>query len=208
MIGFVFIDAIERLITTQFWDAERQDVTVTFVEPRRPARRHALARLPGVIAVEPQRIVAVRIRSGHRERYLAITGVRRTPRFAGSSIADGRAIRLPPSGVVLSQMLADVLGVSAGDTVTLEVLEGARPVAQVAVDGPRRRHPRLSAYMDMAALHALMREGDVSSGALLLVDAAQRAAAVASAEGSCRPSRAPASSAPCFAASARRWPRT
>ena len=34
MIGFVFADAIDRLITTQFWVAERQDVTVTFVEPR------------------------------------------------------------------------------------------------------------------------------------------------------------------------------
>ena len=34
MIGFVFSDAIDRLIQTQFWDAERQDVTVTFVEPR------------------------------------------------------------------------------------------------------------------------------------------------------------------------------
>ena len=34
MIGFVFSDAIERLIETQFWLAERQDVTVGFVEPR------------------------------------------------------------------------------------------------------------------------------------------------------------------------------
>ena len=62
MIGFVFADAIERLIETQFWVAERQDVTINFVEPRSDAARHALARLPGVIAVEPQRIVAVRVR--------------------------------------------------------------------------------------------------------------------------------------------------
>ena len=33
MIGFVFTDAIEQLIQTQFWEAERQDVTVSFVEP-------------------------------------------------------------------------------------------------------------------------------------------------------------------------------
>ena len=36
MIGFVFSDAIDRLIETQFWVAERQDVTVAF---RRAARR-------------------------------------------------------------------------------------------------------------------------------------------------------------------------
>ena len=39
MIGFVFADAIERLIETQFWVAERQDVTVSFVEPRSPRPR-------------------------------------------------------------------------------------------------------------------------------------------------------------------------
>ena len=48
MIGFVFTDAMDRLIATQFWVAERQDVTVSFVEPRSDAARHALARLPGV----------------------------------------------------------------------------------------------------------------------------------------------------------------
>ena len=57
MIGFVFSQAIERLILTQFWDAERQDVTVNFVEPRSERARYELARLPGVIAVEPQRTV-------------------------------------------------------------------------------------------------------------------------------------------------------
>ncbi len=53
MIGFVFSDAIEHLIQTQFWEAERQDVTVTFVEPRDSEARHALARLPGVLPLSP-----------------------------------------------------------------------------------------------------------------------------------------------------------
>ena len=65
MIGFVFNDAIDHLILTQFWEAERQDVTVNFIEPRDESVRYALARLPGVVAVEPQRTVAARIRSGY-----------------------------------------------------------------------------------------------------------------------------------------------
>ena len=100
MIGFVFTEAMDRLILTQFWVSERQDVTVTFVEPRSESAIHALARLPGVMAVEPQRSVAVRIRSGHRQRYLAITGVPPDPRFKRIVDRNGRAIRLPPSGVV------------------------------------------------------------------------------------------------------------
>jgi putative ABC transport system permease protein len=175
MVGFVFADAMEKLIETQFWVAERQDVTVTFVEPRSEAARHALARLPGVLAVEPQRTVAARVRAGHRERYLAITGVPPNPRFKRIVDRDGRAIRMPPSGVVFSKVLADVLGVRAGDEVTIEVLEGARPVRDVRITGLVDDVLGVAVYMDKQALHRMMREDEVVSGALLLVDTAQSA---------------------------------
>jgi putative ABC transport system permease protein len=148
-------------------------VTVNFVEPRSSAVTHALARLPGVIAVEPQRMVATRIRSDYRERYLAVTGVPATPRFKRIVDRNGHPVRLPPSGVVLSTTLARVLGVVQGDRITLEVLEGHRPVREVIVTGLVDDIMGLSAYMDKDALHQLMREGDVATGALLLIDPAR-----------------------------------
>jgi putative ABC transport system permease protein len=175
MVGFVFSDAIERLIETQFWLAERQDVAVNFVEPRSDAARHALARLPGVVAVEPQRSVAVRVRSGHRERYLSLTGVPPSPRFRQIVDRNGGRVQMPASGVVLSSILGDVLGVGPGDVITIEVLEGERPVRQVQVSGLVDDTMGLAMYMDLDAVHRLMREGDVASGALLLVDAEHQA---------------------------------
>jgi putative ABC transport system permease protein len=176
MVGFVFSDAIERLIETQFWVAERQDVTVGFVEPRSDAARHALARLPGVVAVEPQRTVAVRVRSGYRERYLALAGVPANPRLKRIVDRDGRGIQMPASGVVMSLILAEVLGVRPGDSVTLDVLEGVRPVLQVPVTGLVDDTMGLAMYMELDQVHRLMREADVASGALLLIDPTRQAA--------------------------------
>jgi putative ABC transport system permease protein len=173
MIGFVFAQAIERLILTQFWDAERQDVTVNFVEPRSERARYELARLPGVIAVEPQRTVPVRMHAGHHERYLAVTGVPDTPRLKRIVDREGRPTDLPPSGLVLSQILAQVLDVRPGDAVTIDVLEGHRPVRTVIVTGLVDDIMGLSAYMNAGTLHDVMRESDVVSGALLVVDAAE-----------------------------------
>jgi putative ABC transport system permease protein len=175
MLGLVFNDVIDRLIQTQFFQAERQDVTVNFVEPRSSSAKYALERLPGVIAVEPQRSVAVRVRAAHRERYLAITGVPATPRLKRIVDRNGDPIRLPPGGVVLSQTLANALEVRTGDVVTMEVLEGHRPIRQVEVTGLVDDLLGLSAYMDIDALHQMMQEGDVATGALMLVDAAQEA---------------------------------
>lgn len=173
MIGFVFTQAIERLILTQFWEAERQDVTVSFVEPRSERARYELAQLPGVIAVEPQRTVPVRIHAGHRERYLAVTGIPDTQRLKRIVDREGRPTDLPPEGLVLSAILAQVLDVRPGDEVTLDVLEGHRPVRTVMVTGLVDDIMGLSAYMNAAALHELMRESEVVSGALLVVDAAE-----------------------------------
>jgi putative ABC transport system permease protein len=174
MIGFVFTDAIDRLVETQFWVAERQDVAVHFVEPRPAAARHALARTPGVIAVEPQRTVAVRVRVRHRERHLAITGVPPNPRFRRIVDGDGREIRVPPAGLVMSQILADVLEVRVGEEVTVDVLEGLRPTRTLRVTGTVDDVLGLSMYMDMRALHRMMREDDVLSGALLLMDSSRQ----------------------------------
>ena len=176
MIGFVFNDAIERLIETQFWVAERQDVTINFVEPRSGSARLALARLPGVVAVEPQRSVAVRVRAGYRERYVALTGVSPEARLRRIVDQQGRAIQMPAGGVVLSRMLGDVLGVRAGGEVRVEVLEGVRPISDVTVAGLVDDIMGLSMYMELDALHRLMREGDAVSGAALLIDPSSEAA--------------------------------
>jgi putative ABC transport system permease protein len=119
--------------------------------------------------------VAVRVHAGHRERYLAISGVPRAPRFRRIVDRYGKPIRLPPGGVVLSLTLAEVLGVRPGDVVTMDVLEGRRPTRQVVVSGLVDDLLGLSAYMDIAALHRLMQEGEVATGALLLVDSSQEA---------------------------------
>ena len=177
MIGFVFTDAIDRLIQVQFWEVERQDVTVFFVEPRSDAARHELTRLPGVLAVEPMRNVPVRIRAGHRQRYLfgGITGMPAEPRLLRIIHRDGRSIPPPASGVVLSAMLARVLDVEAGERVTVEVLEGHRPVREIQVTGIVDDIIGLQAYMDIDGLHDLMREAAVANGARLLIDPAREA---------------------------------
>ena len=126
--------------------------------------------------------MAARVRAGIASATWRSPACRPHPRF--KRIVDATAARSScrHPGVVLSQTLAEVLGVSPGDSVTLEVLEGTRPVRRSSSPDMVDDVLGLSVYMDSSALHRLMREGDVASGALLLVDTAREAAAVAGAE--------------------------
>jgi putative ABC transport system permease protein len=82
----------------------------------------------------------------------------------------GEVVTLPPEGLVLSKVLGEVLGARVGDRVTVEVLEGARPVRELAVVRLVDDYVGLAAHMEIGALHRLLREGGSLSGAHLLVD--------------------------------------
>jgi putative ABC transport system permease protein len=83
---------------------------------------------------------------------------------------DRREVPLPSGGVVLSEKLAEVLAVRVGGLVTVEVLEGRRPVRTVPVTGLVADFAGIAAYMDIRAANRLMEEGDAISGAFLAVD--------------------------------------
>ncbi len=176
VLGLFFLDAIDELMRVQFSVVQRQDIMVSFVEPRSAGALYELQRLPGVLAVEPARALPVRIRAGHRSRQIGLSGLTASPQLQRVvDIASG-PLTLPPSGLVLSRTLADLLGIAAGDAVDLEVLEGWRPRRSLRVARLVDEHLGLAAYMDAAAVNRLMREAGTLSGAYLLVDPVQERA--------------------------------
>jgi putative ABC transport system permease protein len=172
-VGLAFLDVMDKLINQQFILAMRQDATVSFVEPRSARAAFDVRHLPGVMDVEAMRSVPVRFRSGPRSRTLAITGLPPEPRFNRVVDRQGRAVTLPSDGLVMSRMLGDILGLAVGDMVQVEVLEGARPIRLVPVAALVEDSLGLQAYMSAGALHRLLQESDVVTGAALLVDAAE-----------------------------------
>jgi putative ABC transport system permease protein len=174
-VGFGMMRSVEALIDSQFNVVERQNLTVNFVETRTPAARHALARLPGVLRVEPQRVVAVRIRSGHVHRTLALTGLSETSELKRAVDRHGRVVQPRGSGLILSAILGEVLGVQPGDEVTVEVLEGQQTVQRVVVEAFIDDVLGTSAYMDMTVLRRMLREDQTLSGGALVIDTASEA---------------------------------
>jgi putative ABC transport system permease protein len=173
VVGLAFIDVMNVLIDEQFELAMRQDATVSFVEARSQKAMYAVAHLPGVMDVEPQRIVSVRLRHGSRSRTLALAGVPEIARL-NRIIDRGRGVvTAPAQGLMLSNMLATRLGVEPGQTLRVEVLEGKRPVLDVPVTAVVDDTLGLQAYMRIDALHRLLREGDVVTGVALTLDPAQ-----------------------------------
>jgi putative ABC transport system permease protein len=170
VLGAFTEDSVLYLMDFQFSMSQRQDVTVSFVEPAPARALHELEHLPGVFLVEPFRSVGVRLRHEYRSRRMGIMGL---PAERGLNRVLDRSERpavLPPRGLVISAKLAELLDVGLYDVVTVEVLEGKRAVREVAVAGLIDDYAGANAYMDLEALRQLTGEGDTFSGAYLSVD--------------------------------------
>lgn len=170
VIGLAFIDVMDVLIDEQFMRAMRQDVTVTFARPLSADAVHAVRRLPGVVSVEPMRVVPARLRVAHRHRTLAVTGLVGEPQLNRVVARSGTVVTLPPEGLVLSAMLAERLRVTAGESVRVEVLEGARPSFDVPVAALVDDSLGLQAYLRIDALRRLLREGGTVSAVAVQVE--------------------------------------
>jgi putative ABC transport system permease protein len=171
MVGTLFFyDAIDHMIESYYFGAHRHDASVSFVEARQDSVVQEVGRLPGALVVEPYRVVPVRLRHGHLSERTAITGLSRGGDLNRLLVAEQRTAELPSRGLILSDKLAELLNVSRGERLTVEVLEGRRPIRQLQVVATTGDYIGTSAYMDRSALNRLMREAPVASGAYLKVD--------------------------------------
>ncbi|OCK53812.1 FtsX-like permease family protein [Bradyrhizobium sp. LMTR 3] len=163
-------DTMEQLIEVTYFLADRQDATIGFVEKRAENVVTQVARLPGVLAAEPFREVAVRIRSGNVERRITISGRRPESDLRRIIDVDLRPVVLPATGLAISSMLGQILGVGVGDSVEVDVLEGARRTISLPVIALVEDYFGIRGMMDLEALARLMREGPVVISVNLSLD--------------------------------------
>jgi putative ABC transport system permease protein len=173
VVGTFTMDSLDVMMDAQFNVAQRFDAMTTFVRPTSAGAIDDLRRLPGVMAAEPFRAVPVRLRFAHRSRHTVLTGVAPGARLSRVIDSPARVVDPPAGGLMLSAMLARVLGALPGDDVTVEVLEGPRRDVRMRLAGVVDEYLGMNAYLELDALHALMREAETLSGAYLQVDQAR-----------------------------------
>ena len=163
-------DAIDYMKELGFNEVARADVTVTFEGARPLQAVSSLARLPGVDAAEPFRAVPVRFRVENRAYRTAIIGMPHDAELHRVVDRDRRLHRPPVGGLLASRQLATILGVRVGDRVTVEVLEGERPVRETVVSDIADELLGVGAYMEQETLRELVGGAPAASGAWLAVD--------------------------------------
>ena len=165
-----FFDSTDEMIDTIYYRTDVYDAAVTFADMKAYDVVSELERLPGVLMVEPTRSVYVRFRNGVRTERGSITAIgarSNTKHLLGDS---GRVVGVAETGLTLTSRLAEMLGVSRGERVTVEVLEGRRPTIELPVTAIVEEYIGYAAYMSLDEVGRLLGETRLISGAFLKLD--------------------------------------
>jgi putative ABC transport system permease protein len=167
-------EGMDYVMDFQWRLAQRQDVTLSLIEPAGSGGLNSINALPGVLRAEPYRSVPALLVRGHRSRRIGVMGLPRNAHLNRLLDIHERPVHLPISGLLLSAQLADILDVRPGESIQVEVQEGRRPVLEMIVAGTITDFAGIGAYMDIDRLRSLLQEGKTISGAHVRLDHARK----------------------------------
>ncbi|MES2695961.1 MAG: FtsX-like permease family protein [Verrucomicrobiota bacterium] len=165
-----FRDGVAYVIDFQWDIVQRQTVTLSLVEPGPSRALSDFRHMPGAVWAEPFRFVPVELRAGPIVRRIALQGLPSEGTLSRVIDANPKQLTLPERGIIMSAKLADVLQVKPGDEIVARVLEGRAREISVPVVGLAEDFAGMAAYMERHALNRLLLEGDIISGAHVVVD--------------------------------------
>lgn len=171
--GFILSSAINYLIAFQFQLVTRSDVDLRFKDEEGADALLESRQLPGVDRAEPVFDVACTFINGPFRRRGAISGLSPGARLTTPRDVQGQAIRIPENGLAMSRKLAKLLGVGAGDTVTVLPTRGLREPLRVQVTELSDSYIGLAVYADIRFLSRLVGEEFAMSGVQLATDRSQ-----------------------------------
>ena len=156
--SFFLSDAMELMIDEVFYEANRQNVTLTLSAAQTERAVLDAAHLPGVLLAEGSFSLPVRLIAGPKQELTAITAFSEGAMLSRLIDAEGRAVTLPAAGLVLPEGLAEKLGVTTGQSLRVEALAPPRETWELPLAATIRQTIGQEAYMARPALFALMRQ--------------------------------------------------
>lgn len=166
---------IDKLTTFQFDEVQTYDAKISFNNPvPTKATLYTLAREPGISQIEPVLEVPATIKNQWLKKEVAIMGLPSDAILYNILDKNEQKIAVPDKGILLSDRLANLLQVKAGDLLTVESPLRRERIGSkeesLVVRGIVPQYIGLNAFMEINALQNFLQQGDISTSMLIQMD--------------------------------------
>lgn len=176
IIGFFVSDALDYILERHFSVEQRYDYMIRFTRPLRSSELVNIARLSGVVRVEPVLEIPVRLEKGGKSKEEVVVGLEPGTILRVILNRQNEPLAIPKDGILVSQAVAERLGVESGDKITVITLMpwGPSRKSEMTVMGINQQLIGTASYVSLYQANRLVGETNAVSGAMLKVDRGKR----------------------------------
>lgn len=170
VLSLQFPDAVNEIARGHFGEFQREDIALGFSDPKSTVILDDIERLPGIMSVEPMRIVPADLVAGHRTHRGSLQGIVRNSQLTKIYDVERGGVPVPVNGIAINRHLAEKLKVEIGDLVTVKVLEGVRPIKHTRVAAIYDTHIGMFAFIELNNLNQMLNDRPVTQYVSALFD--------------------------------------
>lgn len=161
----------EKMIMDQFTKVQKQDVKLTFAKPMpRSDVLRELNHVDGIKRVEPFLEIPVSLKYLNHKKDVIALGIYGDSELYNVFDKEGNRLEVPRSGMMVSEQVADKLGVQVGDVLQVESIFAKDEKLNIKVEKIVPQYLGANIYMNQDALLGLLKQGEMMTSALIAMD--------------------------------------
>jgi len=163
-------DSMDFMIKQQYGNIQNYDIKVKLSKLISIEELNNIKNITHVKEMEPILETGVEISNGWKSKTVGFTALVKEPEMYKVEDKSGNAISIPSNGVLISEKLANTLGVKVNDSVNIKFYFPGKEKKEMVVRGIVVQYLGLSTYTSMDNLNSILGEGMIASSAVLKLD--------------------------------------
>lgn len=158
------------LLDKQYGELQKMDYSIDFAVPLSTNVMLDIKQLTDIDVIEPKIEMPLQVKNGWRKKTISVVAVPNDTVMYGFMNSTGTPLELPEEGLLLSDILARILNVKAGDFVEVKGFLPGIDEKELQVKGIVEQYLGVNAYMDIRQMYRILEEDGIATGAYVLTD--------------------------------------
>jgi ABC-type transport system, involved in lipoprotein release, permease component len=170
LVALSMKDSIDFMIEQQYSNIQNYDIKIRFSNLINAEDLNSIKNIGHIKEIEPILETGVEISNGWRTKQVGFTALVKDPQMYRVEDKEGNIVSLPQNGLLISDKLAEILGLNINDNVDVKFYFPGKEKKEMVVKGIIVQYLGLSTYTSMDSLNNLLGEGRIANSAVLKLD--------------------------------------
>jgi putative ABC transport system permease protein len=166
MVSLFFLDSLDYILKQQFFRFQKQDYTVKFSKPVPSDEARQLYNINGIEKIEFITEAPLQLQNGTKKEEAIVIGLVDQNSLIELVDMKGSEIKVPNTGIILSNTTAKTLSLKPGDKISIKPLSGNQEPVTISVVAIAKQYTGSTCYMNSSELQKIL-GSKIFTGALV-----------------------------------------